>query len=277
MKTKMELGTLILIFVLVFITGFLFAPLGLGGGLLFVPIFHYIAGWPIESPLMITSLLLTAVVSFGSGTTHIKAGHWDKSVRNTALFGAIPGALAGVGLFLVMGSNMGVIFKSISVVMIGWAILKTWQKLSDEPNNNPTNDGEKVVETIPLRIGASIGGGLSAVLGIGAGAIYIPILRQYANVPARKAIGTSLSIMMIVVPIALLAHSSALTGEHFDFLISEGGYYLLPSVAIFAISGASIGAKVGLKYLPSKVVVTIFFAILWLIWIRYVVDLSKYI
>ena len=110
MKAKMELGTLILIFVLVFITGFLFAPLGLGGGLLFVPIFHYIAGWPIESPLMITSLLLTATVSFGSGTTHINAGHWDKSVRNTALLGAIPGALAGVGLFLVMGSNMGVIF-----------------------------------------------------------------------------------------------------------------------------------------------------------------------
>ncbi len=273
----MELGTLILIFALIFITGFLFAPLGLGGGLLFVPIFHYIAGWPIESPLMITSLLLTAVVSFGSGTTHINAGHWDKSVRNTALLGAIPGALAGVGLFLVMGSNMGIIFKSISVVMIAWSIQKTWKKLRNEPINTPAEDSEKVVETIPLRIGASIGGGLSAVLGIGAGVIYIPVLRQYAHVPARRAIGTSLSMMMIVVPIALLAHSSALTAEHFDFLISEGGYYLLPCAALFAIAGASIGAKVGLKYLPTKVVIAIFFGLLCLIWIRYVVDISKFL
>ena len=273
----MEPSTLILIFALVFITGFLFAPLGLGGGLLFVPIFHYIAGWPIESPLMITSLLLTALVSFGSGTTHIKAGHWDKSVRNTALFGAIPGALAGVGLFLVMGSNMGVIFKSISVVMIAWSIQKTWKKLRDEPKTDSANDVEEAIETIPLRIGASIGGGLSAVLGIGAGAIYIPILRQYAHVPARKAIGTSLSMMMIVVPIALLSHSSVLTAEHFDFLISEGGYYLLPSAALFAIAGASVGANIGLKYLPTKVVIAIFFGLLCLIWIRYVVDLSKFL
>ncbi len=271
----MELATLALIFFLVFMTGFLFAPLGLGGGMLFVPIFHYIAGWPIDSPLMITSLLLTTVVSFGSGSTHIKAGHWDKKARNNALWGAMPGAIAGVGLFLFLGSKMGVVFKLVSVVMIAWAIQKTWKKLNDTPKNKCEEETDEEIAILPLRFGASVGGALSAVLGIGAGAIYIPILRQYAHVPARKAIGTSLSIMMIVVPIALLAHASVLTGEHFDFLIAEGGLYLLPGIVLFTIAGASIGAHVGLKYLPTKVVMTIFFSLLCFIWLRYVFDLTS--
>ena len=47
----------------VLLTAFLFAPLGLGGGMLFVPILHYLADWPLDTATLAVSLLLTLSVS----------------------------------------------------------------------------------------------------------------------------------------------------------------------------------------------------------------------
>ena len=50
---------LILVTLGVGVIGFLFAPLGLGGGMLFVPLIHYVADWPIDGKLIAVSLILT--------------------------------------------------------------------------------------------------------------------------------------------------------------------------------------------------------------------------
>ena len=55
----------ILVLLGVAIIGFVFAPLGLGGGMLFVPLIHYVADWPIDGKLIAVSLVLTGVVSWG--------------------------------------------------------------------------------------------------------------------------------------------------------------------------------------------------------------------
>ena len=64
----------VLIFVGVFCIAFAFAPVGLGGGMLFVPLLHYVADMPIDGTLLAISLSLTAVVSYGSGLAHRKKG-----------------------------------------------------------------------------------------------------------------------------------------------------------------------------------------------------------
>ena len=56
----MEPISIVLLFILVGFAAFFFAPLGLGGGLLFVPILHYVAGWEITPVTLLTSLILTA-------------------------------------------------------------------------------------------------------------------------------------------------------------------------------------------------------------------------
>ena len=57
--------------------GFLFAPLGLGGGILYVPLLHYIGGWDLDQTLIIVSLLLTTITSYGSGLEHRKQSYVD--------------------------------------------------------------------------------------------------------------------------------------------------------------------------------------------------------
>ena len=43
---KMDIGIIIALF-LIIVTAFLFSPLGLGGGVLYMPILHYLVGWNI--------------------------------------------------------------------------------------------------------------------------------------------------------------------------------------------------------------------------------------
>ena len=54
--TSMDALTIALVLLGSASIGFLFAPLGLGGGLLFAPLLHYGAGWEIDGALLIVSL-----------------------------------------------------------------------------------------------------------------------------------------------------------------------------------------------------------------------------
>lgn len=271
----MDAATLALVILLVFVTGLLFAPLGLGGGIFFVPILHYVAGWPINGGLLIVSLALVTVVSHSSGLAHRREGHWSPEARNTALTGAIPGAIVGVVIVVVMGDRMDIVFKVISVVIIAWAIQKTWMKSRDEKSDGGNAAEVPEIDSTPLAVASSIGGLISAVLGIGAGGIYIPVLRQYAHLEARTANGTSFGVMMVVVPIALVAHALALSSNQSSFLMSENILLFAPLTMLATFFGAKLGAKVGLKFLPTKVLTGIFLGLLIFIWFRYAIDLAS--
>jgi len=245
----------------------------LGGGLLFVPILHYVGGWEIDGGLLLVSLALTTVVSYGSGLTHRKEGHWSADARNNALWGAIPGVLIGVLVVVLLGDKMDLTFKVVAALMISWSIQKTWIKIKSDAAVNSEEFVEGKIEGVPLAIGSGIGGILSAVLGVGSGIIYIPLLRQYTTLKTRAAIGTSLGIMMVVVPVAVIAHGFALSADQLAFLVDENILLFGPSAIITTFIGAQIGAKVGLKYLPTKVVMSIFFGLLIVVLIRYILDL----
>ena len=58
-----------------------FSPLGLGGGVLYVPIFYYMLDWEMKEAV-IGSLTLVLMVSIGSSLAHSKAGYSDKNVLN---------------------------------------------------------------------------------------------------------------------------------------------------------------------------------------------------
>ena len=269
----MDVMTLALVLGLVFMTSLLFAPLGLGGGMLFVPILHYVAGWEIDGALIMVSLTLATVVSYGSGLAHRKQGHWSTEVRNSALWGAIPGVMIGVLIVSLLGDKMELAFKVVSIMMILWAIQKTWNKIKADAVSAVEVTGGQGIKQAPLIIGSGIGGILSAVLGIGSGIINIPLLRQYTDLKTRTAIGTSFGIMMVVVPFAVIIHSFALSAGQLAFLSDENILLFGPSAIITTFIGAQIGAKVGLKYLPTKVVMSVFFGLLIVVLIRYILDL----
>jgi uncharacterized membrane protein YfcA len=126
---------------------------------------------------------------------------------------------------------------------------------------------------LPLRVGVASGGLLSSVLAIGAGAIYVPVLRTYGGLESRKAIGTSLHIMMVVLPISILTHFVALDQTQVDVLASN--FWLILSLPIVVIVAANLGARFGIAKVSEQRIMQLFVAVLLVIGIRYVLDLSS--
>ena len=247
--------------------GFLFAPLGLGGGLLFAPLLHYGLDWEIDGALLIVSLSLSATVSWGSGLRHRKEGHVSDLRFKQSLVGALPGAIIGVFIVTSLSGSFDVFFKALSLIFVTWAIVKT---LRSRNNNIEKNTDPNL---LPMRIGVASGGLLSSVLAIGAGAIYVPVLRTYGGLESRKAIGTSLHIMMVVLPISILTHFLALDQHQVDVLASN--LLLILSLPLVVIIAANLGARFGIAKVSEQRIMQLFIVVLFVIGIRYVVDLSS--
>ena len=158
--TLMDALTIALVLLGSAFIGFLFAPLGLGGGLLFAPLLHYGAGWDIDGALLIVSLGLSGTVAYGSGLRHRKEGFYSDIRLKESLVGAIPGAILGVVIVASLTGALDVLFKTLSLGFIIWAIIKTIRSRST------IDTLEESVSTIPLRIGVGIGGMLSSVLAL---------------------------------------------------------------------------------------------------------------
>lgn len=265
--TLMDALTIALVLLGSAFIGFLFAPLGLGGGLLFAPLLHYGAGWDIDGALLIVSLGLSGTVAYGSGLRHRKEGFFSDIRLKESLVGALPGAIVGVVLVAYLSGSFDVLFKTLSLGFITWAIIKTIRSRSKK------DTVEESVSTIPLRIGVGIGGMLSSVLAIGAGAIYVPVLKTYGSLQSRKAIGTSLHIMMCVIPLSIIAHLFALNEGQWEVL--ESNIVLILLLPFVVIIAANIGARVGIAKVSEKRIMQVFVAILFIIGIRYVFDLTN--
>lgn len=258
----------------IFVVAFMFAPIGMGGGMLFVPLLHYGLGWEINGALFAVSLALTAVVSWGSGLAHRKQEHFDNAALKIGLRGAVPGALLGVGIVALIDDKMDFVFKALSLVMISWAIYKTVRKMEAESKAVDDSVQPTGPQPLALQIGAGIGGMLSSVLAIGAGVIYVPILRTFGQLEPRKAIGTSLHFMMVVVPVAILAHLLALPSSMFSKLGEE--FLLILIFMVLTFLGARNGARYGMEYLSEKQLMQVFLVILIVVVIRYIADLTGF-
>ena len=259
----------------VFLIAFIFAPVGMGGGLLFVPLLHYIGGWEIDGALIAVSLTLTCVVSYGSGLAHRKEGHVSDAAVKSGLLGAVPGAILGVGIVLLLGSHLDLIFKILSALMLIWSFQKTLKKLnSKEVNQASSSDASSQALPLihlPLRIGSGIGGLLSSILAIGAGVIYVPVLQQYAQLPTRKAIGSSLHLMMVVVPVAIITHLMFIENSDWETL-KEQAMFLL-GLPLLTYLGAKLGAHFGMKYISSNNILKIFLFLIGIVLVKYVLDI----
>ena len=249
--------------------GFLFAPLGLGGGILYVPLFHYVGGWEIDQKLIIVSLLLSAITSYGSGLEHRKKSYIDDELTGIALWGAIPGAMIGVFFVMMTGTEFKSIFKVLSVIVVGFVIFKMIRKLNSESADSKLEGEVQIGKMTSL---SAFGGFLSSVMAIGAGMIYVPAMKFFGNLETRKSIGSSLNIMMVVVPFAIVAHFMLLNDYQISQLIDESILLIVLIIANF--SGSKFGAILGFRLFDESVLMKVFIGVLSVTWINYVIDLA---
>ncbi|MFT6195551.1 MAG: putative membrane protein YfcA [Cognaticolwellia sp.] len=225
--------------------GILAGLLGVGGGIVIVPVLFFLFqsfGVSPESAMLVataTSLATIVPTSISSIRSHHQKGNVDfVLLKRWAVFILI-GVLVGSWLVTrIEGNILTLLFGVIAVLSALNMLFRTgksalYQKL-------PGATGQTIM-------GTSIGF-FSAMVGIGGGTISVPLLTLY-NYPAHKAIGTAAAIGLIIsLPGALtmlILGSTPVDAPAGTFgLVNLFGFIcIVPLTVLFAPVGASLAAK----------------------------------
>mgnify|MGYP001802058088 CR=1 FL=1 len=219
------------------IAGVLAGLLGVGGGIVIVPVLFYlfdILNLPDAVSMHVavaTSLATIIPTSISSARSHNKRGNLDFELfRKWAPLILVGAAIGGFSARYFNGDHLTLIFGGIALlVSINMALPKKLV-LADDLPKSPIANGT---------IGAVIGF-FSSLMGIGGGTLSVPTLTLFSQ-PVLRAVGTASAFgLVIAVP--------AVIGFIFAGLSAEGrppfslGYVNIPAAVL--IFSATIGARI---------------------------------
>ena len=256
-------SSLLLAAILIIIIAFAFSPLGLGGGVLYMPIFHYLVGWSLPEAIL-GSLTMVWMVALGSSLAHARDGHADKEVANAGRITAVPSAVIGTIIsWLIISYISGMAIKALAAVILIFVI---------ERNLRPHNEFITVDRNLSLyKKGAAFGGLASGILGIGGGAIYVTLNRRVLAMDVHRASGTSYLIGTAVVPVAIISH--IFIDQSHTAVYDSVGIVAALVMPINAFIAAYIGARFAIRHLPEKMIRTTFIIAIGATLLRYLWDM----
>ncbi len=172
-----------------FLAGFLGALVGIGGGVMIVPILVLIFDVPIKSAVAI-SLISVCATSIGGASRYLNSGTADFRLglflETTTVAGAICGGMIAL---LVRQSILAVMF---SILLFYTAITMILNKENGKDSNMEYRHTEPVgmIKYIVLAL-SFVGGILSSLLGVGGGIIKVPIMNLILKLPIKVSAATS--------------------------------------------------------------------------------------
>ncbi|MEU3148004.1 MULTISPECIES: sulfite exporter TauE/SafE family protein [unclassified Streptomyces] len=218
--------SLILALVAGAVVGLALGGLGGGGSVLAVPALIYLLGFtPADAAT--TSLIIVVLTTVTALAGHARDG--NVAWRTGLLFAA-----AGIVPAVIAGAAAGHLPQT--VLTVSFAVIAALAALR---MLRPTHAGTSG-RVRPGRAGAA-GAGLGTVtgfLGVGGGFLAVPALVGVLNLPMRRAVGTSLLVIMINSLAALGARAG--TGMHLDWTV------IAPFTAA-AVLGAWDGKRLSAK------------------------------
>jgi uncharacterized membrane protein YfcA len=226
------------------IVGILAGMLGIGGGLIIVPVLSYLLvhtlGMTTETvmPVAIATSLSTIIfTSMSSAFAHNRLGNIQKNIVLFTGIGIAFGAILGAQIATRISGELLKDIFAVLVILIAAQMIVGKQKTSDIT----------ATRFSLLAVGSGTGM-ISALMGIGGGALLVPALVWF-RVNVRSAIGCAALCGLVI---ALFGTASfVITGwDAADVPQYSLGYVYLPAMAGIVTTSmitANIGAKLGQK------------------------------
>lgn len=244
--------------------GFLAGLLGIGGGLIMVPALVYLfmnkLGLDISfaMPMAIaTSLSTIMFTGLSASFAHYKLGNLDRYILSYSGVSMAIGAIVGAQFASMIPGEL--LKKIFAVLVIAIVIYMVFGKRKAS--------AQEVSKGILSGIGLATGS-LSALMGIGGGAILVPSLVWF-NVNIKHAIGCAAFCGLVIAVFGSLSFVQA-GWHHTDLPPLSFGYVYLPAslgIVLLSVFTASWGAKVGQK-LDTQLIKKIFAGFLILVSLR---------
>lgn len=214
----------------VLLASFLFAMLGMGGGMVYVPLFHWI-GFDLKTEAIPLGLLLNglttllALIAYSRKRLVDWKGAWPMGLAAT--LGAPVGALSEP----YVPKDMLLIFFALAVLLA--ALRMAWTSRRQEPESLMPL-GRRVLISSVLGVGI---GFIAGMLGIGGGFIVAPLL-MWMGYPTKQAAATT----------SLVAAFSSFSG--FAGHVAQGHFPL--TITLIAVVAILVGALSGARFMADK-------------------------
>ncbi len=220
------------------------ALLGLGGGILIVPLLTLGFGLSVREAVGV-SLVCVIVTSSAAASVYLERHVANLRLGMTLeLFTAIGAFAGGLIAFLVEERVVAGLFTAL-LVYTAWSMARPRSVPADDPVvagdalehgsfRASLNGADYVVRRLPAGIVGSLGAGVvAALLGVGGGLVKVPVMHLFMGVPLRVATATS-NLM-----IGITATAGAVV------YLARGGIdpYVAGPTAIGVCLGAALGSR----------------------------------
>lgn len=242
------------------------AMLGLGGGVLIVPILTFGFGVPLTAAVG-TSLVCVIATSTGAAAINVRAGRADVRLGITLAAGTVVGAVTGG---VVAGVLPERVIAALFALLLGYtaatmirSTLRPRPRADDGTPVDPTvADGPSAPSYRRTRVPAAVGGSflagnVSGLLGVGGGIVTVPLVHLVMGAPLRVAVATSNFMIGI----------TAAAGAYAYLFRGDVDVRLAAPVVIGVTVGAAVGAVLSAR-LDTRVLSGIFVLVIGYVAVR---------
>jgi len=211
-----------------FAAGLLGSIIGLGGGIIIVPVLTFFG----FSPALAASNSIFAVFSnaIASSISYAKQRRIEYSIGLKLGLLSIPGTVVGA---YVSSEITPSIFKILFALILISASVYIFSKRKIEPKNYNLSK-----QIMILAVGASFFAGIiSGLFGVGGGIIFVPLMVVAMGLSMKNAAPTSQFILLFASGSALVTHT----------LLGHPDFYQALLLAIGAFVGGLVGARLSLE------------------------------
>ena len=213
---------------------FIFSMLGLGGAMLYVPLFH-LFGFDFKSVAIPTALLLNMVSTVSAASVYLRSKMVDVKGSVPLIASSFVGAPVGAYLTKMVPTRLLILLFAIAMIFVGARMLFTADRQEPSGITEPHN------RFIIMGSGGFVIGMIAGLLGVGGGFLFVPLMLALGY-PTKKAAATSTFIV-------IFSSFAGFTGH-----VAEGHFNwpLMLSTAAAVLIGSQIGAKMMKAKMKAK-------------------------
>ena len=228
----------------VLVLAVLFSMLGLGGAMLYVPVFHWF-GFHFKSVAIPTGLLLNGITVASAAIVYLRAKMVDVKGAIPLVVSSFIGAPLGAYLTRLVPTDTLILLFALGMLFAGGRMLLS----STKPDKNVMMPLK--TRLLWMSVGGFGIGMLAGLLGIGGGFLFVPLMMAMGY-PTKKAAATSAFVV-------IFSSFSGFAGH-----VAEGHFNwpLMIATAIAVIIGGQIGARTMKDKMKSKWIKQIFAVVL---------------
>jgi uncharacterized membrane protein YfcA len=221
-------------------TGVMAGLFGIGGGLVIVPVLCLAFGISLQeanavslTAMMLPVGILGVIAYWRKGLVDLRSASW---IALALALGSWGGAALALGMLKPKLMPIFIVF----VFLMGIRMLEpwTWRRLAPSHASEVSGLAQTRPAVLPLLGIGGIAGVLSGLFGIGGGIIIVPALSLWQKFPHKRAVGTSLAVLLppVALPAVLEYHASG--SLHLEWVVP---------VALGLATGSLLGARLGIK------------------------------